>query len=230
MAVFSKPLSSHRLTTSSAKAIVNDLTRLYLQHRTRISRAVYLTLFVALINRIRNAIAEQKAASIRRVSKSNEKTTAGEGEATGRKKVELNREFFKNLLRLLRICIPGWKSKEFRLLIGHSVFLVLRTMISLYVAELDGRLVSALVRGRGREFLVGLVWWMGVALPATFTNSMVRQLFSSSSIVKSDRAWDGEARRQCTGRGRHALTTPALLPPMQTLSPVPNPPHQLYPL
>ena len=58
MAVFSKPLSSHRLTSASAKAIVNDLTRLYLQHRTRISRAVYLTLFVALINRIRNAIAE----------------------------------------------------------------------------------------------------------------------------------------------------------------------------
>ncbi|KAF1834524.1 hypothetical protein BDW02DRAFT_630303 [Decorospora gaudefroyi] len=169
MAVFSKPLSSHRLSSTSAKAIVNDLTRLYLQHRTRISRAVYLTLFVALINRIRNAIAEQKAASLRR----NQKFTTTEGEATGRKKVELNREFFKNLLRLLRICIPGWKSKEFRLLIGHSVFLVLRTMISLYVAELDGRLVSALVRGRGREFLGGLVWWMGVAIPATFTNSML---------------------------------------------------------
>jgi ATP-binding cassette subfamily D (ALD) long-chain fatty acid import protein len=175
MAVFSKPISSHRFTSASAKAIVADLTRLYLQHRTRISRAVYLTLFVALINRIRNAIAEQKAASLRRSQKSNEKTTAGEGEATGRKKVELNREFFKSLLRLLRICIPGWKSKEFRLLIGHSVFLVLRTMISLYVAELDGRLVSALVRGKGREFLIGLVWWMGVAIPATFTNSMVCQ-------------------------------------------------------
>ncbi|RYO54257.1 ATP-binding cassette sub-family D member 2 [Alternaria arborescens] len=173
MTVFSKPLSSHRLTSASAKAIVNDLTRLYLQHRTRISRAVYLTLFVALINRIRNAIAEQKAASLRRASKSADKTTAGEGEATGRKKVELNREFFKNLLRLLKICIPGWKSKEFRLLIGHSVFLVLRTMISLYVAELDGRLVSALVRGKGREFLLGLVWWMAVAVPATFTNSML---------------------------------------------------------
>jgi ATP-binding cassette subfamily D (ALD) long-chain fatty acid import protein len=163
MAVFSKPLSSHRLTSASAKAIVNDLTRLYLQHRTRISRAVYLTLFVALINRIRNAIAEQKAASIRRAARSADKTTAGEGEATGRKKVEL------------KICIPGWKSKEFRLLIGHSVFLVLRTMISLYVAELDGRLVSALVRGKGREFLLGLVWWMAVAVPATFTNSMVCQ-------------------------------------------------------
>jgi ATP-binding cassette subfamily D (ALD) long-chain fatty acid import protein len=46
-------------------------------------------------------------------------------------------------------------------------------MISLYVAELDGRLVSSLVRGKGRDFLKGLVWWMTVAIPATFTNSMV---------------------------------------------------------
>jgi ATP-binding cassette subfamily D (ALD) long-chain fatty acid import protein len=51
--------------------------------------------------------------------------------------------------------------------------LVLRTMISLYVAELDGRLVSSLVRGKGGDFLKGLVWWMTVAIPATFTNSMV---------------------------------------------------------
>jgi hypothetical protein len=46
-------------------------------------------------------------------------------------------------------------------------------MISLYVAELDGRLVSSLVRGKGKDFLWGLVWWMTVAVPATFTNSMV---------------------------------------------------------
>lgn len=60
-----------------------------------------------------------------------------------------------------------------RLLISHTVFLVVRTLISLYVAELDGKLVSALVRGKGKDFLVGVLWWMVVAVPATFTNSMV---------------------------------------------------------
>jgi ATP-binding cassette subfamily D (ALD) long-chain fatty acid import protein len=177
MAVLSKPWSKQGLSSASIKSLVNEFTSLYLQHRTRISRAVYLTLFVALINRVRNAIAEQKAASIRREAQRQTGTGPSEGEATGRKKVELNREFFKNLLRLLKICIPGWRSKEFRLIISHSVFLVLRTMISLYVAELDGRLVSSLVRGKGSEFLKGLVWWMTVAIPATFTNSMVRNIF-----------------------------------------------------
>ena len=76
----------------------------------------------------------------------------------------------------MKIVVPGWKSKELRLLLGHSVFLVLRTLLSLYVAELDGRLVSNLVRGKGRDFLLGLVWWMIVAVPATFTNSMVSEV------------------------------------------------------
>ena len=179
MAVQSKLLLSPT-SERSVKRIISDLTSIYLRHRTRISRAVYLTLFIALINRIRNAISEQKAASIRH-AEARKRTGAGAGlgAATSRKRVEINQEFFKNLLRLLKIVIPGWRSKELRLLISHSVFLVIRTLISLYVAELDGRLVSSLVRAKGRDFLLGILWWMVVAVPATFTNSMV----SSSAIA-----------------------------------------------
>lgn len=164
----------HRASERSVKSLVKQLTDLYLQNRTRISRAVYLTFVVALIHRIRNAISEQKAASQRQAEVRRRPGPPGAaGDATARKKVEINREFFKNLIRLLRICIPGWRSKELRLLISHSIFLVLRTLISLYVAELDGKLVSNLVRGKGKDFLSGLVWWMVVAIPATFTNSML---------------------------------------------------------
>jgi ATP-binding cassette subfamily D (ALD) long-chain fatty acid import protein len=151
---------------------VKHLSKLYLQHRTKISRAVYLTLFVTVITRVHNAINEQKAASEQR-AREPKATVSGPGEASTRKKIELDREFFRNLLRLLKIVIPGWRSKELRLLISHSFFLVIRTLLSLYVAELDGKLVSNLVRGRGRDFLLGLVWWMLVAVPATFTNSML---------------------------------------------------------
>jgi len=176
MATFSKYLLPLNISESSIKRIISDLVALYLKHRTRISRAIYITLFVALVNRIRNAISEQKAAAKRQAEIRQHATAiaaAGGDSGVTRKKVELDREFFKNLLQLLRIVIPGWKSKELRLLICHSVFLVLRTLISLYVAELDGKLVSSLVRGRGKDFLTGLVWWMIVAVPATFTNSMV---------------------------------------------------------
>lgn len=165
------------VTDRSVRQLISELSALYLRHRSHISRAVYLTLFVALINRLRNAISEQKAAARRPADARARLGTTGtvdpEKTTSSKKRVELNREFFKNLFRLLKIVVPGWKSRELRLLVGHSVFLVVRTLISLYVAELDGRLVSSLVQGRGRDFLLGVVWWMVVAIPATFTNSMV---------------------------------------------------------
>ncbi|PMD53564.1 ATP-binding cassette sub-family D protein-like protein member 1 [Hyaloscypha bicolor E] len=156
------------------KSLVNSLTAHYLAHRTAISRTVYLTLFFALLNRIRSAISEQKASALRQAAARQRGSTSLSHSHGGKKpKVELNREFFKNLFRLLKICIPGWRSKELRLLISHSVFLVIRTLISLKVAAMDGQLVSSLVRGRGRDFLIGIVWWMAIAVPATFTNSML---------------------------------------------------------
>jgi ATP-binding cassette subfamily D (ALD) long-chain fatty acid import protein len=103
------------------KGIISKFTDLYLKHRTKISRTVYLTLFFALLNRIRSAISEQKAAAIRQAeSRQRGSTSLGHGDPTKKKKVELNREFFKNLFRLLKICIPGWRSKEFRLLISQA--------------------------------------------------------------------------------------------------------------
>ncbi|KAF4339989.1 ATP-binding protein cassette subfamily D (ALD) member 2 [Fusarium beomiforme] len=157
------------------RRIVSQLTSLYVSNRTRISRAVWITLFAALINRIRLAISEQKAASVREAVQraARRGTTSSGSEETPRKKVELNREFFRSLLRLLKIVVPGWRSKELRLLMSHSFFLVLRTLISLRVAEMDGAIVKALVKGNGKEFLKRIVWWMLIAVPATFTNSML---------------------------------------------------------
>ncbi|KAI1139632.1 ABC transporter transmembrane region 2 [Hypoxylon sp. FL0543] len=162
------------LPDRSIKSTVAQLTQLYVKNRTRISRAVYLTLLVALVNRVRHAISEQKAASAREAAMRKSGTTSSDGgDATKKKKVELNREFFKSLLRLLRIVVPGARSKETRLLVSHSFFLVIRTLISLKVAEMDGAIVKALVKGNGREFLTRIVWWMLIAVPATFTNSML---------------------------------------------------------
>lgn len=170
MAAHSLPLAQ-ACSTRSLKQLLNDLTKLYVANRTRVSRAVYLALFLLVTTRIRNAIKEQKAAAAEARSR---RASGQKPEGTGgRKKVELDREFFRNASKLLRICMPGWRSVEVRLLGSYSVFLVLRTLLSLYVAELDGRLVSSLVKGRGKEFAKGLVWWMVVAVPATFTNSMV---------------------------------------------------------
>ena len=175
MAAQSKILLPLQPSERSITQLISQLTNLYLTHRTKISRAVYVTLALALLNRLRNAVSEQKDASIQAAQARLHRAgrAASEASATTRKRVELNSEFFRNLWRLLKIVIPGWKSKELGLVVSHSFFLVVRTLISLYVAELDGKLVSNLVRGKGKEFFQGIAWWMLVAIPATFTNSML---------------------------------------------------------
>jgi ATP-binding cassette subfamily D (ALD) long-chain fatty acid import protein len=54
---------------------------------------------------------------------------------------QVNAVFYQRLSRILRIVIPGIRSKEALLLIMHSSLLVFRTAISLYVAALDGKYV-----------------------------------------------------------------------------------------
>ena len=69
--------------------------------------------------------------------------------------------FFERLGKILRIVLPGNRKK----LLLHSFFLVFRTMLSLYVAALDGQIVSALVRGEGQLFIKRIATWMVVAVP-----------------------------------------------------------------
>ncbi|TKA32721.1 hypothetical protein B0A50_00946 [Salinomyces thailandicus] len=190
MAISTPPLSrnfSASLSNRSAKQLLKDLTTLYVRNRTRISRTVYVALFLALVHRVRNAIKEQKVAAAQNAEAKRRGPIAATDASGKPKRVELNREFFRNLGRLLKICIPGYRSKEARLLVSHSVFLILRTLISLYVAEMDGRLVSNLVKGKGKAFLKGLVWWMIVAIPATFTNSMLAYHQTTLSLAYRSR-------------------------------------------
>ncbi|KAI8867899.1 hypothetical protein GQ42DRAFT_164497 [Ramicandelaber brevisporus] len=65
----------------------------------------------------------------------------------------------------------------------NTLFLVLRTWLSVVVAKLDGRIVKHLVAGNGRKFIAGLMTWFAIAIPATYTNSMIRFFQSKLSIA-----------------------------------------------
>ncbi|KAL1952646.1 hypothetical protein VTO42DRAFT_4574 [Malbranchea cinnamomea] len=95
----------------------------------------------------------------------------------------LNRAFMHQLLSLLSIMIPRWKSKETGLLLGHGVFLMLRTYLSLLIARLDGAIVRDLVAGRGRAFMLGILKWLGIGTFAAYTNAMIKFLKNKVSIA-----------------------------------------------
>ncbi|EKM76452.1 hypothetical protein AGABI1DRAFT_131279 [Agaricus bisporus var. burnettii JB137-S8] len=90
---------------------------------------------------------------------------------------------FLRQLRSIICCIlfpPAklWRNKDLGIVLMHSSFLVLRTVLSIMVARLDGRIVRDLVKSDGKGFLKGIVLWFVLAIPSTYTNSMIRHLQS----------------------------------------------------
>ncbi|ORZ40254.1 ABC transporter transmembrane region 2-domain-containing protein [Catenaria anguillulae PL171] len=170
-------------------AAVSAMIRATTRHP--IKRAVTAAVMVALFAQMRRMVVRRN---------NNSSSTSGKPRPSGaadpaanslrKRKPDVDKVFFQRLHRLLKICIPSWRSKEFVLVILHSCFLVLRTILSVYVAALDGRIVSALVQGKGRAFLKGLFMWMAVALPATYTNSMLSYLQSKLSLAFRTRLTD----------------------------------------
>ena len=106
----------------------------------------------------------------------------GGAAAATAKKVGVNKEFFRQLKAIFRILIPRRNSKEVFIFLLHTSFLVLRTYLSMLVARLDGIIVRDLVSANGRGFLRGLGLWFLLAIPSTYTNSMIRFLQSKLAI------------------------------------------------
>jgi ATP-binding cassette subfamily D (ALD) protein 2 len=53
-------------------------------------------------------------------------------------------------------------------------FLVARTFVSIYVAQLDGSITKAIVDRDAWTFAMRLSRWLLIAIPATYINSMIR--------------------------------------------------------
>ncbi|KAI0701934.1 ABC transporter transmembrane region 2-domain-containing protein [Cytidiella melzeri] len=97
-------------------------------------------------------------------------------------KPSLDKTSLQQLSAILRIAFRSWHSKESAIITLHSFFLVLRTVLSIAVARLDGRLVRDIVSADGKGFLKGLGLWFALAIPSTYTNTMIHHLQAKLSL------------------------------------------------
>ena len=93
-------------------------------------------------------------------------------------KVGVDKRFLKQFKYIIRICVPKWKSPIVGIVALHTVFLVLRTYLTVIIARIDGKIVKDMVAGQGKSFMRTLGIFMMMALPATFTNAMIKHLQS----------------------------------------------------
>ncbi|KAJ7785876.1 ABC transporter transmembrane region 2-domain-containing protein, partial [Mycena metata] len=98
-------------------------------------------------------------------------------------RVAVDALFYRRLSNILKIVIPSLTSKEALLLVMHSSLLVFRTVLSLYVANLDGVIVASLVRAQPKQFFLNILRWLLVAIPATWTNSWLNYIQSKLAIA-----------------------------------------------
>lgn len=92
------------------------------------------------------------------------------------RRIGLNLEFLFKLKRLIQIMIPRIWCREVGILGVHTACLISRTFLSIYVAAIEGSIVKFIVRRDLRQFIMGLMKWFSIAIPATFINSMIRYL------------------------------------------------------
>lgn len=95
----------------------------------------------------------------------------------------INVDFIIQLIKLIRIMVPGLRTIEVSLLILHTLSLISRTFLSIYVANLEGHVVKYIVRKDVVNFGWMLSKWLLVALPATFVNSLIRFLESQLALA-----------------------------------------------
>lgn len=103
------------------------------------------------------------------------------------KKVSVKEKFMdtdlKKLKKIFQIMMPSIWTKQFGLVCLHTSSLIMRAYLSVYVAALDGKITKSIVEKDLFKFMMLLSQWIGVAIPATFVNSLLKYLEGKVSLA-----------------------------------------------
>jgi ATP-binding cassette subfamily D (ALD) protein 3 len=96
-------------------------------------------------------------------------------QSTGKSgRVAVDALFFKRFASILKVCIPGWRAVEVRLIGVLTVLLVSRTVFSVVIAEIVGGNAQAIVENNLPRLLSGLWQFALMTVPSACVNSLIK--------------------------------------------------------
>ncbi|KAJ7356925.1 adrenoleukodystrophy protein [Mycena albidolilacea] len=175
--------SASTLRKQQLTQLLAQFSKGYARNRPAIQRVLNAAFAIYAVGATYRGLSARPSAPKKDKGKGKGKGDAKDGESGKPPRVAVDALFYRRLSNILKIVIPGLTSKEALLLVMHSSLLVFRTVLSLYVANLDGVIVASLVRARPKEFFFNILRWLLVAIPATWTNSWLNFIQSKLAIA-----------------------------------------------
>ncbi|KAJ7462800.1 adrenoleukodystrophy protein [Mycena galericulata] len=174
--------SSKTVRSQQLRAVLARFTKGYASRRPAIQRVLNAAFALYFVGSTYRGLSARPTAP--KKDRGNRKGgDAKDADPSKPPKVAVDALFYRRLSDILKIVIPGITSKEALLLMMHSSLLVFRTVLSIYVANLDGVIVASLVRAQPRQFFLNILRWLLVAIPATWTNSWLNYIQSKLAIA-----------------------------------------------
>jgi len=135
-------------------------------------KAVSISVIVIILYLIKLRMTKTKTVNVRLDQSKEKKKTRGTVDAV----------FFNRIIYLLKILFPSWHVREVYDISLLTVFLVLRTFLSIYISSIQGGIVKAIIKSDWTMFLKKLGGMAMCAVPASFINSYLDYLNKSLAI------------------------------------------------
>ncbi|KAI9283730.1 ABC transporter transmembrane region 2-domain-containing protein [Umbelopsis sp. AD052] len=105
-----------------------------------------------------------------------------------RKKVGVNATFFRQMAKLLPICIPSAVSRETTLLAALAIVLIARTWLDIWFSAFNGQVVKAIVSRNREAFISKAIFEFGLMMwPMSIVNNCLKLTISALALCFRER-------------------------------------------
>lgn len=83
----------------------------------------------------------------------------------------VDKTFYKRVRELMKVAVPSYTCKEAKYCWMLAVLIALRTQMSIWLADANGRVVRSIIQGDFKQFLQRIAFILLFSIPSSAVNS-----------------------------------------------------------